>query len=154
MFCSAPDHHIQDCPIASEYRQQGKITHNEHGKVMLPNGRLPSHNSHNELGQNLQEKVDYFWEFQNIRTNDNQSCTQATTHSSKFRTSRASLLQCPVTTTSPTLPLQALKSRFKSSRLRSSRCRDPLDTSTPCHGIRTLHPKCLPLTSYLLQPST
>ena len=88
VFCSAPDHRIWDCLIASKYCRQGKITCNEHGKVMLPDGRLPSRN---ELGRNLQEKVDYFWELQNIHANDNQSCTRATMHFLEVQNEHASV---------------------------------------------------------------
>ena len=76
-FCSSPVHLIRDCPIVSEYHRQGRIMRNEYGKIILPDGRLPPRNG---PGRNLQERVDYFWEFQCSRANDNHSHEGASTH--------------------------------------------------------------------------
>ena len=56
-FCSTPGHLIRECPIASQYLRQGKITRNSLGRFTLPNGRYPSHQV---PGRNLQERIDYF----------------------------------------------------------------------------------------------
>lgn len=67
VFCSAPDHRIRDCLIAVEYHRQGKVVRNEYGRIVLPDGSPPPRSG---PGQNIQEKVDYFWEFQKARSNN------------------------------------------------------------------------------------
>ena len=85
-FCSAPDHCIRECPIVGEYHQQGKIARNDSGKIVLPDGRLPP-----RIGssRNLQERVDYAWQSQNVRGNDDPSCEQVSTHFLEVQSERS-----------------------------------------------------------------
>jgi len=39
MFCSSMNHYVRNCPVASDYIQQGKIIRNNAGKLCLPDGR-------------------------------------------------------------------------------------------------------------------
>ena len=55
MFCSGRDHYVRDCPIASQYLQQGKVVRNDVGRLVLPDGRYVPRST---PGRNMRERVD------------------------------------------------------------------------------------------------
>ena len=58
MFCSAQDHFVRDCPVVTQYLQQGKVIRNGYGKLSLPDGRYPPRNI---PGKNMREWIDNYW---------------------------------------------------------------------------------------------
>ena len=66
VFCSAPEHYVRDCPVAAEYHKQGMLIKNEYGRIVLPDGRYPPRNI---PGKNMKERIDRFWQEQDIQQN-------------------------------------------------------------------------------------
>ena len=67
VFCSAPEHYIRECPVIADYQRRGMVNRNENGKIVLPDGRFPPRTL---PGKNMKERIDSFWESQNIRGKD------------------------------------------------------------------------------------
>jgi hypothetical protein len=63
MFCSAQDHFVRNCPVASQYLQQGKVIRNDYGKLSLPDG---TYVPRNVPGKNMRERLDNFWTAQGM----------------------------------------------------------------------------------------
>ena len=63
VFCSAPEHYIRECPVVADYHRRGIINKNDEGKIVLPDGRYCPRNI---PGKNMKERIDRFWESQNI----------------------------------------------------------------------------------------
>ena len=71
MFCSAQDHFVCDCPIATQYHQQGKDIHNSYGKLSLPNSCYPPHNI---PGKNMHEWINNYWTAEGMSGQGNANC--------------------------------------------------------------------------------
>ena len=64
IFCSAPDHYMRNCPVATQYLQQGKVIRNAYGKLTLPDGSFPPRSI---PGKNMRERVDNWYGAQGIQ---------------------------------------------------------------------------------------
>ena len=67
VFCGSQSHYIRECPIATQYLQQGKVIRNSSGRLTLPDGRYPSRNV---PGNNMRDKVDHLWNTGGIQNRD------------------------------------------------------------------------------------
>ena len=59
-FCSSPEHFIRECPVRDRYLREGKVVKLPNGTISFPGGA--SVNSRNLRGENIQERVDSFYE--------------------------------------------------------------------------------------------
>ena len=64
MFCGAIGHYVRDCPVASQYIQQGKLVRNQENKLTLPNG---SYIPRNTPGHTMRDRVDNYLSSQGQR---------------------------------------------------------------------------------------
>lgn len=58
MFCDGTDHYVRNCQVAEEYIRQNKLTRDQSGRLVFPDGQYPSRNL---PGRNLKERVDSYW---------------------------------------------------------------------------------------------